>query len=210
MIGRVLDWTVLHTVKDGHLLHSGEQNVTDYNIEHWADYPFEKMTKQPKFKKILDVGSFDVNGSFADYDFFGRDPKWRDLVGCQEYIGIDLAEGRNVDMVMNAHDMSFADNTFDLILCLEMLEHDDDQAKSIKEMYRVLKPDCPLILTCPNQHSPEHHQGVSDHYTFITPKMLTGWLTDAGFMIKEYVKPTGKGAAHHMLYATKPKGLNNA
>lgn len=203
MVGTVLDWVVLHTVKDGDSMPSGEQNTTNYAIEHWVSYPYKNLTKQPTFKNVLDVGSLDVNGSFSNYNFFSRGEAWLDLVK-GEMTGIDLAEGPGVDVVMNANDMAFADNTFDLVLCLEMLEHDENPAKSIKEMYRVLKPGQPLILTCPNEKAPEHHQGVSDHYTYVIKNNLLKWLNDAGFVEIEY-KTNNDGAAHHLVYAVKGK-----
>ena len=203
MIGRVLDYVVLHTVKDGHKRYSGEQTVTDFDIAHWVKYSYKPLKTQPVFEYILDVGAFDVNGSFSDYNFFGRDKPWREIVGNKSYMGIDLAEGRGVDKVMNAHEMSFEDNSFDLVICLEMLEHDDQPAQSIKEMYRVLKPNHLLILSCPDDVSPEHHQGVSDHYTRISPAMLRGWLTDAGFKIID--NPKLNPGEHNLVTARKPK-----
>lgn len=84
--------------------------------------------------KTLDVGSLDVNGNV------------RDLF--KDYIGVDMREGDNVDVVANGHALPFDDNTFDCVRCLEMIEHDDDPAASLAEMHRVLKPaGLPLLTT---------------------------------------------------------------
>ena len=52
----------------------------------------------PRYSKekprILDVGSMDINGSL------------KDVTSYSEYIGIDIKEGKNVDVVLNAHDIT--------------------------------------------------------------------------------------------------------
>ena len=203
MIGAVLDWVVLHTIKDGYTMPSGEQIITDFPISHWVRYNYDPLKTQPTYPEILDVGSMNVNGSFQNYNFFSRGDRWSDIVK-GDITGIDLAEGAGVTEVMSANEMSFSDESFDLILCLEMLEHDEKPAQSIKEIYRVLKPGQPLILTCPNEQAPEHHQGVSDHYNFISKDKLIKWLKSAGFKKIEYAT-NNEGAAHHLIYAIKPK-----
>lgn len=50
----------------------------------------------------------------------------------------------------NIQALSFPDNTFDRIVSCETLEHVPDPARSVQELYRVLKPGGILYLTCPN------------------------------------------------------------
>lgn len=50
----------------------------------------------------------------------------------------------------NVQDLPYADNTFDLIVSLETIEHVDDASKFLKEIKRVLKPSGVVILSCPN------------------------------------------------------------
>jgi SAM-dependent methyltransferase len=83
--------------------------------------------------KILDVGSLDVNGSV------------RNLFS--DYTGVDMREGKNVDIVAKANKLPFDDATFDNVVCLEMLEHDDRFWESIPEMLRVLKPSGMFAIT---------------------------------------------------------------
>lgn len=45
---------------------------------------------------------------------------------------------------MNALEMDFEDNTFDLVWACESGEHMPDKAKYVQEMTRVLKPGVPL------------------------------------------------------------------
>jgi len=52
---------------------------------------------------------------------------------------------------MDATNLEFQGETFDIITCIEVLEHIPDQEKALKEMYRVLKKGGLLILSVPNK-----------------------------------------------------------
>jgi SAM-dependent methyltransferase len=92
--------------------------------------------------KCLDVGAFNVNGCV------------RDLF--TDYIGLDMREGPNVDVVAQANALPFPDAFFDVVTCLEMLEHDRDPFGSVREMRRVMRPGGALVLTVPNIGFPRH------------------------------------------------------
>ena len=86
-------------------------------------------------KTVLDAGSMDINGNA------------RELFSTSRYIGIDMLPGKNVDIVMNSHELKFPDKYFDVVLSLECIEHDDQFWVSMKEIGRVLRPGGVLILT---------------------------------------------------------------
>jgi SAM-dependent methyltransferase len=60
---------------------------------------------------------------------------------------VDVDPARGPDIVADAHALPFADNSFDLLLCTEMLEHVVDPPRALSEMRGVLKPDGRLLLT---------------------------------------------------------------
>lgn len=101
--------------------------------------------------KTLDVGSLDVNGSVKDL--------------FSDYTGLDMREGDNVDVVANAHDIPFKDNEFDCVVCLEMLEHDDNPFKTLSEIYRVLKKGGWCILSASGINFPKHDY-PSDYFRY--------------------------------------------
>lgn len=53
----------------------------------------------------------------------------------------DVAFGKNVRCIADAHDLPFADGSFDLVVACAVLEHVADPARCVAEMWRVLKPD---------------------------------------------------------------------
>ncbi len=57
--------------------------------------------------------------------------------------------------------LPFRDETFDLVICNDVIEHLDEQEKLIREIYRVLKTEGHLYLTTPNRRYPrESHTGL--------------------------------------------------
>ena len=68
-------------------------------------------------KKVLEIGSKNVNGSLRPIIERLLDPK--------EYIGIDIEEGKGVDLVLPVEKLTniFKEETFDVIICTEVIEH---------------------------------------------------------------------------------------
>ncbi len=62
-------------------------------------------------------------------------------------LGFDIEKGTGVDVVGDAHELPFENETFDQILCTEVLEHLHTPEQAIKEMHRVLKTGGTLLLT---------------------------------------------------------------
>jgi 2-polyprenyl-3-methyl-5-hydroxy-6-metoxy-1,4-benzoquinol methylase len=60
---------------------------------------------------------------------------------------VNLPNGVKVDM---NEILCFASNSFDAVLCLEGIEHIENQARLIRELYRILKPQGKIIVSTPN------------------------------------------------------------
>lgn len=52
---------------------------------------------------------------------------------------IDIDEARGPDIVMSVTDLSYADESFDEIYALEVLEHVKEPRQAVDEVYRCLK-----------------------------------------------------------------------
>lgn len=95
-------------------------------------------------KKVLDIGSLDVNGNN------------RFLFTDCNYIGLDISDGINVDVVSVGHLYDADDESFDTIISTEVFEHDMFYAETIKNVIRMLKPGGAFIFTCASTGRPEH------------------------------------------------------
>lgn len=63
-------------------------------------------------------------------------------------VDIEQRPGVAVDIIVDAHNLSvFTNDSFDIVLCTEVLEHLHTPAQAIAEFKRVLKPGGILLLT---------------------------------------------------------------
>jgi ubiquinone/menaquinone biosynthesis C-methylase UbiE len=53
---------------------------------------------------------------------------------------VDILGGQNIDYIASAESLPFSDESIDVIVSQETIEHVRDPFKSLKEFYRVLKP----------------------------------------------------------------------
>ena len=82
--------------------------------------------------EVLDVGSYDVNGTYRP--MIEKHPGWH-------YTGLDVCAGPNVDVV--SHDpyhFPFEEGTFDLLISGSTMEHVEAIWLWVPELVRVLKP----------------------------------------------------------------------
>ena len=65
-----------------------------------------------------------------------------------KYYDGDLKKG-NASCIVDITDIPFKDNTFDYIICNQVLEHVIDEKKALCEFKRVIKPSGKIIITVP-------------------------------------------------------------
>ena len=97
-------------------------------------------SKDVKGKDVLEVGAYDVNGSARPY---------LENLGPRSYVGIDLQEGPRVDLILDAEHLveRFGEETFDVVVSTEMLEHVADWRRIITNMKRVVRPGGLIVIT---------------------------------------------------------------
>ena len=102
----------------------------------------------------------------------------------KSYSGVDLIGGDEYhkdirpDFYWNGVNFPFADSTYDSAIATEVLEHCPDPQVTLKEIFRVLKPGSPLVLTVPFIWPT--HESPYDFYRY-TPFGLKHQLVKAGF-----------------------------
>lgn len=57
----------------------------------------------------------------------------------RSYVGVDVVDGPAVDVVAPAESLPFDDDSFDCVLCTQVLEHVRDPTVVVSEIHRVLK-----------------------------------------------------------------------
>lgn len=108
--------------------------------------------------KILDIGSFDREGK-CNYRMVLDEEKWT-------YHGLDLKEGRNVDIVVeDAYNWEEIEKeSYDVVVSGQALEHIEFFWLTLEQMNRVLKPGGFLCIIVPS--AGPVHRNPYDCYRF--------------------------------------------
>lgn len=123
--------------------------------------------------RLLDVGAGQAPWKgilAADVDYVGCDVEGADAFGMQRVPGIVYYDGAK---------LPFEDKSFDVLLCVEVLEHVPDPTKFLADLHRVLKPGGQIILTVP-WSARLHH--LPHDYSRFTRFGLATRLTSTGFV----------------------------
>lgn len=121
-------------------------------------------------RNTLEVGAFDVNGTARQF-FTGP------------YTGLDLTRGPGVDVVADAEDMPFDPETFEVVICTQMLEHSRRPWKAVAEMCRVLRPKGVLMLTAAGFESGHCVPHYPPDYWRFSKAGMAGLLEDGGVTV---------------------------
>jgi len=113
---------------------------------------FESLCDLIDCKKTISAKLLDIGCGNGDFIWLAQKRGW-------SVQGIELSQTavnfavqmRNLDVKLGAPDqLPFAENSYDVVTLLDVLEHLSNPAKVLKEIYRVLKPEGTLIVQVPN------------------------------------------------------------
>ncbi|MFV8226702.1 class I SAM-dependent methyltransferase [Christiangramia aquimixticola] len=124
-----------------------------------------------------------------------------------EYIGCDVIQSSEkcVDIICDATSIPFQDNTFDTIICTQVIEHVDNHEKLLREIYRLLKPNGHIILSGPMYW--HLHEQPYDYFRF-TKYGFKYIFEKQGFELLEILPNGGKWSTFgQMVIHTFPKFL---
>lgn len=124
------------------MAHSTQQDFIKYVKNKFPNY-FQNS-------KVLEVGSLDINGSMRE--FFSN---------C-DYTGIDVGEGKGVDLIVQGQEYDAPDETFDVCASGECFEHNPYWAETFANMVRMCKPNGLVFFTCATDGRPEHGTSRTD------------------------------------------------
>jgi SAM-dependent methyltransferase len=135
-------------------------------------------------RRVLDVGCGDRR--YEPY-----------FAAASEYVGMDIPANPVADVAGVAEDLPFADDSFDVVLCIQVLEHVDDPAAVARELHRVCRPGGRVLAS--THGTQVYHPSPNDHWRW-TKTGLERLFEAAGAWRSVTVKPgAGTGATLAML-----------
>ena len=116
-------------------------------MSHQAQLDFVAGLKQrlPEYfrkGRVLEVGSLDINGSVRQF-----------FEDC-DYTGVDLGEGKGVDLVARGEELDYFDGNFTVCLSCECFEHNPEWAATLRNMIRMSSNL--VFFSCATTGRPEH------------------------------------------------------
>jgi SAM-dependent methyltransferase len=111
---------------------------------------------------ILEIGSRHVPGQEELVELRGLFPG-------RPYVGVDVRPGPGVDCVADVEALPWADGSAGTVLALNTFEHVPRFWRGFDEVYRVLRPDGALVVSCPFYFRIHNHP--ADYWRF-TPQAL--------------------------------------
>jgi len=103
----------------------------------------DKFPERFRNARVLDIGSLDICGNNR-YLFEG-----------EEYVGIDLGEGKNVDIVCKGHEYK-SEKKFNLVVSSECFEHDKYWKLTIQNAINLLRSNGLFLFSCATEGRAEH------------------------------------------------------
>jgi len=129
--------------------------------------------------QILDVGC----GGGATMGSLRRYGNVRGIDTSEEAVEYNRERGREVSLAA-VESIPFADNSFDLVLALDVIEHVPDDLQALRELFRTLRSGGSLLVTVPALRILWSAHDVSHgHYRRYTLGELRGRLETAGFEV---------------------------
>jgi len=98
--------------------------------------------------EVIEIGSLNINGTI------------RDFFDANKYVGVDVAEGKDVDVVCAGENLDYPDSSFDVAVSAECFEHNPEWVATFRNMWRISKRY--VIMTCASDGRAEHGTTLSD------------------------------------------------
>jgi SAM-dependent methyltransferase len=147
-------------------------------------------------KHVVEAGAFDVNGSARGH---------AEALQPASYTGTDMRPGPGVDLVCPAEDLPdiFGEDSADVVIATEMLEHAADWQGAVRGMITLLAPGGLLVLTARGPGFPLHGY-PEDHWRF-TVEAMDAIVKGAGLDVLQLEAdlPSDPGV---LVKARKPEG----
>jgi SAM-dependent methyltransferase len=171
---------------------------------HPSAYIFATRTLTPeqvKGKRVVEAGAYNYNGSARDA-LCVHDPA--------SYLGTDAQPGPGVDLVCPAEKLPvvLGDDSADVLISTEMLEHAVDWRGAVAGMVRILAPGGLLLLTTRSAGFPFHPHPL-DCWRYSVEQM-DGIAEACGLEVIQLEPDPDPSQPGVFLLARKPEGWDGA
>lgn len=153
---------------------------------HVAKFVDAALGAVGKVDRVLEVGSYKASDG----------PQVRDLVGsdrAKAFFGIDMRAGDGVDAVADILDLDAVldavGGCFDVIVCVDTLEHVKDPKAAVENMLDLLAEDGYLVLATPFAF--QIHEHPQDFWRF-TQEGLKALMDDGDVTVTTWQDPPGE------------------
>lgn len=143
------NYGIIFDVEDDHWWFVGRRAVVFAQIEDAlgapASRPREFTADGTSAIQLLDIGC----GTGATMDHLRKYGEVQGIDLAMIPLGFSRRRGHQRTMCASATELPFADESFDLVTALDVIEHLDDDVKGLGEIRRVLKPGAPAVIYVP-------------------------------------------------------------
>ena len=99
--------------------------------------------------RVLDVGC-------------GKKPYLPYFSTAAEYVGLDVVPNPFAELQGPVEELPVPDASFDLVLCIQVLEHADDPARAVRELHRVTRPGGRVLAS--THGTQPYHPSPADYW----------------------------------------------
>ena len=201
-------YAIMNRVEDSHWWFVGRRAILEEFLRQIVRNPKSEV----RSPKILDVGC----GTGANLEMLQNFGEAEGVDVSDEALEFCRAKGLKTHKGL-AEKLPFADESFDVVTALDVVEHLDDDVAGLKEMHRVVKKGGSALIFVPAfMWLWGVQDDVSNHRIRYTKKQIVERLEKAGFEIERatyanitFFAPILAGRTLMKLTGLKPESENN-
>jgi SAM-dependent methyltransferase len=201
-------YAIMNNVEDSHWWYVGRREILESFLERISS----ELRKENSELKILDVGC----GTGGNLEMLKKFGAAEGVDVSDDALEFCRSKGLTVHKGL-AEELPFADESFDVVTALDVVEHLDDDIAGLKEMFRVTKRGGKTLIFVPAfMWLWGVQDDVSNHRIRYTKKQIVERLEKAGFEIERatyanitFFAPILGGRTLMKLTGIKPESENN-
>lgn len=199
---------IMNNVEDKHWWFVGRRAI----LESFLERITQSLRTPNSVLRILDVGC----GTGANLEMLKKYGESEGVDVSDDAIEFCRKKGLKVHKGL-AEELPFADETFDLVTALDVIEHLDDDIAGLKEMYRITKKGGKTLIFVPAfMWLWGVQDDISNHRIRYTKKQIVERLEKAGYTIERatyanwtFFAPILAGRTIMKITGIKPESENN-